>query len=75
MLAYTAPRSYNSSLMAAISGYFWNTLSSKSFFMQSFHVSTGWQIMSFNETSGRRGVMCAKASRVETKMSGFTSTR
>ena len=43
--------------------------------MLSFHVSTGWQMMSFNETSGWRGVMCAKASRVDTKMSGFTSTR
>ena len=52
MEAYTAPKSYNSSLMAAISGNFKNTLSSKSFCMLSFHVSTGCLITSFKETAG-----------------------
>ena len=57
MEAYTAPKSYNSSLMAAISGNFKNTLSSKSFCMLSFHVSTGCLITSFKETAGRCGFM------------------
>ena len=41
----------------------WNTLSSKSFFMLSFHVSTGWQMMSFNGTPDG-GEWCVRKHRV-----------
>ena len=71
MAAYTAPKSYNSSFIAAISGNFLKTLSSKSFFILFFHVSIGCFTISFKETAGRTGFISANASRVDTKISGL----